>query len=54
MSLSRLVFFYSNESDQVKIDGDLTIVFIAKELLMIVNCQLVVLPSSKVHFNIAF
>ncbi len=54
VSLSRLVSFYSNESDHVKIDGDLTIDFIAKELLMIVNCQLVFLPSSKVHFNIAF
>jgi hypothetical protein len=51
--LSRLVFF-SNESDHVKIDGDLTIVFIAKELLIIVSSQLVFLPSSKVHFNIAF
>ncbi len=54
MSLSRSVFFYSNESDHVKIDVDLTIVFIAKELLRIVNCQLVFLPSSKLHFNIAF
>lgn len=54
MSLSRLVFFYSNESIHVKIDEDLTIVFIAKELLIIVNCQLVFLSSSKVHFNIAF
>ncbi len=54
MSLSRLVFFYSNKSDHVKIDGDLTIVFIRKELSIIVNCQLVFLPSSKVLFFIAF